>query len=164
MIYFLQRTDKLVKIGKTKRYHQRLYELTKIYGALNLLGLMDGFLEKEHELHIKFTAFNSGTDGREWFKPEPELLEFISLNAKKPTENELRLMRVATTPKYVGVSADTTRRLKGFAYNLDIRLDSVIDALLCSVGITPEMSGSAAFKIGETYEADFKAWKAQPAD
>ena len=80
VIYFIQElsSDKLIKIGYTDRIETRfptLYAGTP-HGVI-LLGVVPGTLETERELHKQFEECRYHC---EWFRPVPELLEFIELN------------------------------------------------------------------------------------
>lgn len=80
LIYFVQElsSDKLVKIGYTDRIETRFPTLyTGTPHGVILLGAMDGSLEAEKALHKQFEAHRYHC---EWFRPAPELLEFIEQN------------------------------------------------------------------------------------
>lgn len=79
MLYFVERqSDKLIKIGITKNFHNRIMDLRREYGELELIGWMEGYRELEMELHYQFRKFRE--DG-EFFRPERELLDYIENNA-----------------------------------------------------------------------------------
>ncbi len=85
MIYFLREPNTgLIKIGKTVHYRTRLSELIDEHGDLELLGLMPGYTDQERELHQQFAHLNIQDElsGREWFKPEPDLMKFIDRYAE----------------------------------------------------------------------------------
>ena len=75
MIYFLQRGDECIKIGKTHNYPRRFAQLTAIYGDLVLLGVMDGYTDAEKSIHRHFQ--NQRIWGTEFFTPSAELTTFI---------------------------------------------------------------------------------------
>lgn len=83
MIYFLRHKETgLIKIGTTKDLSARLAFLTIQHGALELLGLHDGYETEEQALHIKFCSLNQRgiLFGREWFRADKPLLEYIRAN------------------------------------------------------------------------------------
>ena len=77
MIYFLRRSDGLVKIGTTKNFSARLVELERQYGKLELLGWSEGMRREEQLLHKQFDSCQAKVDGLEWFHPIPDLLSYI---------------------------------------------------------------------------------------
>ena len=79
MIYFLQHTDRYIKIGTTANLLARLARLQEEYGVLHLLGIMEGNKATEHCLHLQFGHLQRFG---EWFRPEPELLSFIQLHTR----------------------------------------------------------------------------------
>lgn len=83
MIYFLRHVETgLIKIGVTRTYALRYDTLRREYGALELLGLMDGGYEIEQSIQSRFKVFNvyGQLRGEEWFSAVPELLRFIKIN------------------------------------------------------------------------------------
>lgn len=94
MLYFLKHPETgLIKIGTTVSYKSRLSDLIRQYGDLELLGIMTGSYEDEKRLHEQFAHLRSHElDGREWFKPEKELLSYInkhtSMNLPLPLDGE----------------------------------------------------------------------------
>jgi hypothetical protein len=91
MIYFLRRVDGAIKIGTTEKYYTRQSSLTRQFGTLELLGVMEGNRKQEQEIHKRFAhiRLNNNT---EWFQPQPELLDFIAEN----TSHEVRTARDVT--------------------------------------------------------------------
>jgi hypothetical protein len=87
-VYFIQATDGgAIKIGVTTNVMKRLATLRTGSGRhLNVLGIIrDGTRETERMLHRRFK------DGRligEWFRPEPDLLEYIRDHASRWDESE----------------------------------------------------------------------------
>lgn len=77
-VYFIRSEAGNIKIGWTdKEPHERLKALqTGSDGELTLAGWMDGTVNNERALHIKFAPYRIRRNG-EWFRPAPELLEFI---------------------------------------------------------------------------------------
>jgi hypothetical protein len=93
MIYFLRRVDGAIKIGTTKKYYTRQSSLTRQFGKLELLGVMEGNREQEHEIHGRFAHLRLNSKrNTEWFQPHPELLDFIAEN----TSHEVRTARDIT--------------------------------------------------------------------
>lgn len=95
MIYFIQAIDGgPIKIGKTIDIKMRLYQLSRKYKKdLRVLGVIDGYTEKEDELHFRFWPLHLGY---EWFTPSQELLDLISSEAKSPEtlKEELRKLPI----------------------------------------------------------------------
>lgn len=75
MIYFLQRSNGDIKIGVTINLNQRLSQLRKKHGNLNVIRVVEGYERKEWQLHQRFAPLRQ--DG-EWFTPAPELLAYIN--------------------------------------------------------------------------------------
>lgn len=75
-VYFIQaRSGGPIKIGKAVDPKQRLGQLqTSHPEPLVIIGVMEGGLEMEKQLHIRFSAYR--VHG-EWFMPCDELLEYI---------------------------------------------------------------------------------------
>lgn len=98
MIYFLRsKKTGLIKIGTTKDYQTRLYQLTAEFGPLELLGVMDGSYEKEGTLHHRFKKHRRNhVKGTEWFNPVPQLLDFIQQHTHKnvPTARRVKVVKV----------------------------------------------------------------------
>ncbi len=77
VVYFVRAgADGLIKIGKTKDLASRLRGLQRMSGvALHLLATLDGGMAKEAEMHRRFAHLRAHG---EWFRPGPELLQFLS--------------------------------------------------------------------------------------
>jgi hypothetical protein len=77
VIYFVRReSGGPIKIGTTKNLGNRLALLRAECGErLDVLGALPGSFAGEHALHEKFRHLRHS--GREWFNPDPELLDFI---------------------------------------------------------------------------------------
>lgn len=99
VVYFVQRkSDNAVKIGTTADFHQRMRQLGYEYGEIKLLGVMLGSYSLEDDLHTQFDEYRMERVSwrrykghafkLEWFTPAPELMAYISENAK--TYNEAR--------------------------------------------------------------------------
>jgi hypothetical protein len=77
LIYFIRdEATNRIKIGTTIRLSQRLYQLglmTK--GPLHVLAVLPGSFADESALHERFKSLRVVG---EWFKPEPELIDFIT--------------------------------------------------------------------------------------
>lgn len=92
MIYFAQATDGTgpIKIGYTVNLGQRRWQLQAKYKTpLKFLRVIEGDMELEKSIHEHFGRIRTHhpLDRKwykpgEWFKPEPELLDFI----ENPTE------------------------------------------------------------------------------
>lgn len=77
-VYFVQRSDGAIKIGKSRNVSRRLRQLNADAGeSLTLLGAMPGSLSVEGKLHAIFSADNIKG---EWFVETEKLLKFISEN------------------------------------------------------------------------------------
>jgi Meiotically up-regulated gene 113 len=75
LIYFIRAGNGPIKIGISKNPIRRLRALqTPNAKPLTLLGVMEGDLETERDIHRQFR--NSRIRG-EWFCTSPELLRFI---------------------------------------------------------------------------------------
>jgi hypothetical protein len=79
VVYFLQlrrgRTGGPIKIGTTSDFAKRLRTLSPMYPwPLKILGVVIGNYETETELHYRFSSLHMHG---EWFRPAPELVEFI---------------------------------------------------------------------------------------
>lgn len=85
MIYFIyDSNNNAVKIGKTNK--DSLYvRLSMIQvgnpNELTILGVMDGDLDKEQELHQEFKKYYIRG---EWFTYSDEIKEYVSTNTKEP--------------------------------------------------------------------------------
>lgn len=88
VVYFVQRADGDIKIGCTSDLRKRLQTLCAQYGALTLLGKIEGDKFDEQDLHKAFSAYRRA--GRkpnkptEWFAPDNTLLQYIAEYAWKP--------------------------------------------------------------------------------
>lgn len=92
MIYFLQRSDALVKIGYTENYYVRVRGLRVKYGKLELLGWQDGGRNVEAELHGIFSSYRM--DG-EFFTLCDDLRTHIRLNAYREPPPRVKERRFA---------------------------------------------------------------------
>lgn len=82
MIYFLQRADGAIKIGTTKHFTLRLYQLRMDHGELALLGWVYGGRPEEVEMHKRFSAHRLGSQ-KEWFADCTEIRDYIRALAHK---------------------------------------------------------------------------------
>lgn len=80
MIYFVQRANGDIKIGKTSNISQRLSQLQTEHGKLHLLGWVEGDIPEEREVQRRFRRHRTEL---EWFYAHSELLDFIEANANK---------------------------------------------------------------------------------
>ena len=81
MIYFLKEKHKSnIKIGSSGRVNFRVKDLqTGNSEKLILIGSMPGGKKLESLLHRTFQDFRC-EGGKDWFRPVPELVEFIRNN------------------------------------------------------------------------------------
>jgi hypothetical protein len=82
VVYYLRRSDGLVKIGFSKTLGSRIETLTKLFGDLKLLAVEPGSRAQELRRHAQFDAFRASglqpSEGTEWFRPEPALMAHIN--------------------------------------------------------------------------------------
>lgn len=94
MIYFIRREDGAIKIGHTVRLSARVTQLqARSADRLAVLSITDGGFRRDRELHAKFDHLRlKPTHICEWFRPEPELMEFIEAVGRpwKPTDDAPR--------------------------------------------------------------------------
>jgi hypothetical protein len=76
VVYFLEATDGMIKIGYTTSLSRRIAELEIEHGPLKVLGWICGDEKREAELHTRFKNWRLGK--AEWFLPNPELDQFIA--------------------------------------------------------------------------------------
>jgi hypothetical protein len=84
MIYFLSHVKTgLLKIGTTVQFGARLAALRGEYGAMLVVGLMEGGKEVERALHSQFAYLHvyGEIEGQEWFRADASLLDYIQQNA-----------------------------------------------------------------------------------
>jgi hypothetical protein len=72
VVYYAALTRNLIKIGTTAQLYTRMHQL----GA-RLLGYEPGSYELETTRKRQFAPLRASGPGREWFRPEPELMEHI---------------------------------------------------------------------------------------
>lgn len=77
MIYFVQRADGAIKIGKAWRFEPRFKTLCKQYGALDVLGVAVGNYTTEHNLHLYFESDQLRDGSNEWFQQSDRIMEYI---------------------------------------------------------------------------------------
>lgn len=98
MIYFIENLNNgLVKIGHTNRPRQRFKSLKYAEKSdLLILGVMDGDVVIEREMHAKF---RSSRIRGEWFEKTPELRLFIASSAffKMPDDYATGTKRLSIT-------------------------------------------------------------------
>lgn len=73
-VYYVQRSDGLVKIGFTARYQQRMGTLRRQFGPIQVLATHKGGRDAERAVHLRFAA--DRVTG-EWFRVGPELFAHI---------------------------------------------------------------------------------------
>lgn len=87
MIYFVERADGLIKIGKAKDYRRRVGQLQSEYGRLKIRGLVEGDYSEERKLHRQFA--NLRIIG-EWFRADESLLHFIAEHGQRITYTQVQ--------------------------------------------------------------------------
>lgn len=92
MIYFVERADGLIKIGKAKNYRRRVGQLQSEYGQLKILGLIEGSYKEEKRLHAQFKSVRITG---EWFNAEESLLSFIAEHGQGIAYTQVRYFNVA---------------------------------------------------------------------
>jgi hypothetical protein len=75
VVYYLRRSDGLIKIGTTARFGARLSSLQGQHGPLQILLTHRGDRISEHGMHLKFADLRVGPS--EWFRPGKDLLDWI---------------------------------------------------------------------------------------
>lgn len=75
VVYFLQRSDGLIKIGFSARFRTRLSTLSKEHGDLEVLTTEPGGRGRESELHARF---HQARVVGEWFRPTRSLRSYIA--------------------------------------------------------------------------------------
>jgi len=75
VIYFVQRQNGDVKIGKTVNLDARLRAISYEHGDIKLLGVINGGVTKERIIHWCFSDINVYG---EWFKLTPGIKKIIS--------------------------------------------------------------------------------------
>lgn len=92
-VYFAQRPDGDIKIGTIVKYFftQRMWALWKKNGSIRVLGVIEGGLEKEAEMHYLFHEYQrfyfrplkhrTAKYYTEYFEPNEALLKFIKENS-----------------------------------------------------------------------------------
>jgi hypothetical protein len=91
MIYFAERSDGLIKIGKAKDYRRRVGQLQSQYGRLKILGLVQGDYSEERKLHKQFTGIRITG---EWFSADKSLLQFIAESAQHIAYTQVQYLNV----------------------------------------------------------------------
>lgn len=74
-LYFVRRSDGLIKIGYTGDFNRRIAALTKSHGPLEIIRVINGDRKREKRLHGEFARFN---EFGEWFRGDPALLSLIT--------------------------------------------------------------------------------------
>lgn len=76
-VYFIQNHKGNIKIGYTSKIYRRLTELRASDGPIVVLAIIDGEVEAEKAIQLEF--INQKIIGKnDWFRPSPELLDYIS--------------------------------------------------------------------------------------
>jgi hypothetical protein len=97
MIYFIQAVSGgLIKIGSTNQPSIRLSQIQSWSPViLRILATMDGDSDVEMALHERFCRHRRY---REWFDPDPEVLDYISRHADEFQQRPWQSLRSRTTP------------------------------------------------------------------
>ena len=97
MIYFAQLPTGAIKIGKTDDIDRRMRGLkSQFKGPVLLLKTIPGGFKHEWATHYRFRHLR--VPGTEQFKPEPELMKFISkVKRVKPSSPDTLLSAPLTT-------------------------------------------------------------------
>lgn len=161
MIYFLRHKESgLIKIGCTNELETRMSYLKSIYGDLELIGLTSGFEDFEHQLHEQFSHLNNRKklDGREWFNPEQELIDFIdkysSMNTPLPIGN--RSSKYTNLPQRQDTSQLSQVRVSGTT-------KEVINKIAAQIQLDTGVSITADLAIRIALEKAFPEFSKQAA-
>lgn len=73
-VYYVQRADQLIKIGYTARLGNRLTQLRREHGPLDVLATHLGGKDAEQAMH---RTFNTDRVTGEWFRPSVELVGHV---------------------------------------------------------------------------------------
>lgn len=74
-VYFIQRSDGLIKVGFSSSFSQRFAQLAKSHPGLALLKLIKGDGRREKMIHHQLRKHH---EFGEWFRPEREVFDFIA--------------------------------------------------------------------------------------
>ena len=74
LVYFVRRSDGMIKIGYTKNWTYRWPDLKQMYGDLEFLGYIPSRRAGERLLHWYFTHCHLH---HEWFSPDDEMYDLI---------------------------------------------------------------------------------------
>ena len=98
MIYFAQLPTGAIKIGKTDDIDRRMRGLkSQFKGPVLLLKTIPGGFKREWATHYRFRHLR--VPGTEQFKPEPELMKFIS-KVKRVKPSSPRYLAIRSTDDY----------------------------------------------------------------
>jgi hypothetical protein len=124
-VYFVQALDGgPIKIGTSVRISFRLKQLQKESGKrLWVLGVVDGDKDVEKELHGRFAHLRIAG---EWFKPGPDLHEFITREAKDWDGVD----EVKPPGDLVRIDPNTLHRVRIIAISHDISVPECLAKLL----------------------------------
>lgn len=84
-VYYVQRTDGLIKIGFSSVPRQRIVNLRREHGPLEVLATHKGGRDAEQVQHRRFDHLR--VTG-EWFRPEPDLLAHIGRISDRRAQSE----------------------------------------------------------------------------
>ena len=122
MIYFLRRADGDIKIGTTIDFKMRLVPLESKYGKLELLGVVDGGVAEEKQLHVQFAAFRRCRT--EWFQPAETTRQYIEQEAT------LDIPKGKGVHARIAVSKEVACDLRAVAQGLGVNQDQAIKFLV----------------------------------
>lgn len=103
-VYFVRRSDGLVKIGRSTNPERRLKDLRSAGGPMELVAWFDGDAGTERALHDAFAAHHvSG----EWFAPSKFLTELIATKCRANEAND-----TSTATEQSLTTAEACQRLR----------------------------------------------------
>jgi hypothetical protein len=88
----------LLKIGRSTNVRRRMMKLCSEWEPVELIALIPGAIQLEHELHLHFAASLAGVRGVEWFRDDGAIVDFIATlpeNQRGSTIFVIRRPRVA---------------------------------------------------------------------
>lgn len=62
-VYFLRRADGLIKVGFTTNLKVRLAALTRSHGPLQIIRVINGDLQREHQVHAQLAKSHESRKG-----------------------------------------------------------------------------------------------------
>jgi len=160
LIYFARRSNGTIKIGVTSAPGDRLKQLQRQYGEIEIVGVLDGGLKQEKILHKHFKHLNTHKDGREFFYFGEELDKYIAVNTRPLTVKMPRLAKGQKINRIVRVRESTKEQLREFANGIGANYDECIQWMLSrfiEIGEHPML-------VGLEFRDRFMSFKTKPAD